>query len=155
MVGNVKYNISHGQTKITFPYRQRRRKLVFYNVGTWQADALGAVGPHPAHLAGAAVGFCAVALARNAGRLANGLPAVVHLVGVARQTPHVAVPVADVVVVVLKFKIIRTYQTPMLESSCLKLSQGRRDAQHNDIQYNDTQHQGLYVTPSVSDSQYK
>ena len=68
----------------------------------WQADTLGAVHTSPANLAGAGVGLQAVALTRNARWLADGIPAVVHLIGVARQAPHVAVPVADVVAVILK-----------------------------------------------------
>ena len=67
-----------------------------------QADALGAVRTCPADLAGAGVGLRAVALTSNARWLADGIPAVVHLVGVAGQAPHVAVMVADVVVIILK-----------------------------------------------------
>ena len=68
----------------------------------WQADTLGAVHTSPANLAGAGVGLQAVALTRNARWLADGIPAVVHLVGVAGQAPHVAVVVTDVVVIILK-----------------------------------------------------
>lgn len=72
---------------------------------TWQADALGAVGASPSDLTGAGVGLGAVALPDDAGWFADRIPAVVHLVGVAWQASHVAVAIADVVVVVLKCAI--------------------------------------------------
>jgi len=69
-----------------------------------QAEAFGAVGPSPAHLTGAGVGPGAVALTVFARGYADGIPAVVHLIGVAGQASHVAVPVADVVVVFLELE---------------------------------------------------
>ena len=72
---------------------------------TWQTDALGAICSAPTDLAGAAVGFGAVALSVDAGRFADGIAAVVGLVAVAGHAPDVSVLVADVVVVVLKVEI--------------------------------------------------
>ena len=69
---------------------------------TWQTDALGAVCPAPADLAGAAVGLGAVALAVDAARLADGIAAVVRLVAVAGHATNVPALVADVVIVILK-----------------------------------------------------
>ena len=71
---------------------------------TWQADTLGAVCSCPAHLTGAAVGFCAVALAWDAVWVADGVLAVAGLVCVPWHASHLPTFVTNVVIILLKFK---------------------------------------------------
>ncbi len=61
-----------------------------------QADALGAVGAHPANLADAVVGLGAVAAAGVARRVAHRVAAVVGGVGPPRHADQVAIGVTDV-----------------------------------------------------------
>ena len=71
---------------------------------TRQADTFGAVCSCPAHLTGAAVGFCAVALAWDAVWVADGVLAVVGLVRVTRHASHLPTLVTNVVIILLKLK---------------------------------------------------
>ncbi len=61
-----------------------------------QADALGAVGAHPANLADAVVGLGAVAAAGVARRVAHRVAAVVGRVRPSGHADYVAIGIADV-----------------------------------------------------------